>query len=141
MELVPESISFPAAEEQTLRYWTEVDAFLTSGRRHEGLPEFSFYDGPPFATGTPHYGHILAGTIKDTVTRYAHMNGHHVTRRFGYGVRREMEKSEGWKGRVLGDGWRYYSYSVLFFMIDGTLTVFPLNLKLTNFSVSAHANK
>lgn len=45
---------------------------------------FSFYDGPPFATGSPHYGHILAGTIKDIVTRYASQNGHHVPRRFGW---------------------------------------------------------
>ena len=46
--------------------------------------EFTFYDGPPFATGLPHYGHILAGTIKDTVTRYAALTGHHVSRRAGW---------------------------------------------------------
>jgi len=45
---------------------------------------FTFYDGPPFATGLPHYGHILAGAIKDVVTRYAHQTGHHVERRFGW---------------------------------------------------------
>lgn len=45
---------------------------------------FSFFDGPPFATGLPHYGHILAGTIKDVITRYAHMLGFHVERRFGW---------------------------------------------------------
>lgn len=45
---------------------------------------FSFYDGPPFATGLPHYGHILTGAIKDVVTRYAHQTGHHVERRFGW---------------------------------------------------------
>ncbi len=49
-----------------------------------GKPPFTFYDGPPFATGLPHYGHILAGTIKDTVTRYAHQTGHYVERRFGW---------------------------------------------------------
>jgi len=48
------------------------------------LYRFSFYDGPPFATGLPHYGHILAGAIKDVVTRYAHQTGHHVERRFGW---------------------------------------------------------
>jgi isoleucyl-tRNA synthetase len=48
------------------------------------LQEFTFYDGPPFATGLPHYGHILAGTIKDTVTRYAAMNGRYVSRRAGW---------------------------------------------------------
>lgn len=47
-------------------------------------PRYSFYDGPPFATGLPHYGHILAGTIKDVVTRYAHQSGFHVDRRFGW---------------------------------------------------------
>ena len=46
--------------------------------------EYTFYDGPPFATGLPHYGHILAGTIKDVVTRYACMTGHHVNRRAGW---------------------------------------------------------
>ena len=45
---------------------------------------FTFYDGPPFATGRPHHGHVLAGTIKDIVTRYAHQTGHHVERRFGW---------------------------------------------------------
>ena len=45
---------------------------------------YSFYDGPPFATGLPHYGHILAGTIKDVVTRWAHMSGYYVERRFGW---------------------------------------------------------
>lgn len=48
------------------------------------LIRFTFYDGPPFATGLPHYGHILAGTIKDIVTRYAHQSGFHVDRRFGW---------------------------------------------------------
>lgn len=45
---------------------------------------YSFYDGPPFATGLPHYGHILAGTIKDIITRYAYQNGYYVERRFGW---------------------------------------------------------
>lgn len=45
---------------------------------------YNFYDGPPFATGLPHYGHILAGTIKDIVTRFAHQSGFHVDRRFGW---------------------------------------------------------
>jgi len=45
---------------------------------------YTFYDGPPFATGLPHYGHILAGTIKDVVTRWAQQSGFHVERRFGW---------------------------------------------------------
>jgi len=53
-------------------------------RRSEGKKLYTFYDGPPFATGLPHYGHIAAGTIKDVVTRYACMTGHHCTRRFGW---------------------------------------------------------
>jgi len=61
---VPEQISFPKTEESILAYWKKIDAFKTSLKRSEGLPEYSFYDGPPFATGLPHYGHILAGTIK-----------------------------------------------------------------------------
>ncbi len=48
------------------------------------MPKYTFYDGPPFATGLPHYGHIAAGTIKDIMTRYASQTGHHVTRRFGW---------------------------------------------------------
>lgn len=64
--------------------WKDIDAFQTSLKLSEGRPEYTFYDGPPFATGLPHYGHILAGTIKDTVTRYAHQTGHYVSRRFGW---------------------------------------------------------
>ncbi|KAG7557311.1 Aminoacyl-tRNA synthetase class Ia anticodon-binding [Arabidopsis suecica] len=76
--------SFPRQEEDVLSFWNEIDAFKTQLKRTENLPEYIFYDGPPFATGLPHYGHILAGTIKDIVTRYQSMNGHHVTRRFGW---------------------------------------------------------
>ncbi|KAF2603465.1 hypothetical protein F2Q70_00027485 [Brassica cretica] len=76
--------SFPREEENVLSFWTQIDAFKTQLKRTENLPEYIFYDGPPFATGLPHYGHILAGTIKDIVTRYQTMTGHHVTRRFGW---------------------------------------------------------
>ena len=62
----------------------EHDIFKESMRLSEGRPAYTFYDGPPFATGLPHYGHILAGTIKDIVCRYAHQTGHHVPRRFGW---------------------------------------------------------
>ena len=57
-------IHFPTSEQQVLEFWREIDAFKTSQKLSEGKPEFSFYDGPPFATGKPHYGHLLAGTIK-----------------------------------------------------------------------------
>jgi isoleucyl-tRNA synthetase len=66
MEEVAEGkdFSFPKEEEKILRLWTELDAFHEQLKRTEGKPEYIFYDGPPFATGLPHYGHILAGTIK-----------------------------------------------------------------------------
>lgn len=77
-------MNFPKAEEEVLKYWGDIDAFHESLRQSEGRPEFTFYDGPPFATGTPHYGHMLASTIKDVVPRYATMKGFHVERRFGW---------------------------------------------------------
>lgn len=56
--------SFPLQEEAILQLWEETDAFHQQLKLSEGRPDFVFYDGPPFATGLPHYGHILAGTIK-----------------------------------------------------------------------------
>ncbi|KAJ2784576.1 isoleucine--tRNA ligase [Coemansia javaensis] len=76
--------SFPQEEEKVLRFWREIDAFKTSVKLSEGRKPFSFYDGPPFCTGLPHYGHLLAGTIKDIVTRFAHNTGHYVERRAGW---------------------------------------------------------
>ena len=76
--------SFPEEEEKVLAYWDEIDAFHRSLELTKDKPEFSFFDGPPFATGTPHYGHFLSSTIKDIVPRYATMTGHHVERRFGW---------------------------------------------------------
>ncbi|GMN63498.1 hypothetical protein TIFTF001_032571 [Ficus carica] len=76
--------SFPKQEETVLSFWSDIKAFETQLSRSENQPEYIFYDGPPFATGLPHYGHILAGTIKDVVTRFHSMTGHHVTRRFGW---------------------------------------------------------
>uniref|UniRef100_A0A7S0X0A0 isoleucine--tRNA ligase n=1 Tax=Chlamydomonas leiostraca TaxID=1034604 RepID=A0A7S0X0A0_9CHLO len=97
--------SFPKEEEKILELWAKLDAFKEQLRRTEGKPEYIFYDGPPFATGLPHYGHILAGTIKDIVTRYASQTGHHVTRRFGWDchglpVEQETEKMLKLKGRA-----------------------------------------
>jgi isoleucyl-tRNA synthetase len=84
VDLVDSKIDFANDEKKVLSYWDEIDAFQTSLKMSEGKKLFTFYDGPPFATGLPHYGHILAGTIKDVVTRYAHQTGHHVERRFGW---------------------------------------------------------
>ncbi|GAA97385.1 uncharacterized protein L969DRAFT_94442 [Mixia osmundae IAM 14324] len=96
--------SFPAEEEKVLAYWQEIDAFAESLRQSEGKPDFSFYDGPPFATGLPHYGHLLMGTVKDVVTRFAHSNGFHVERRFGWDchglpVEHEIDKKLGITGK------------------------------------------
>ena len=98
------NFSFPKSEEAILEQWKKTDAFKEQLRRSEGRPEYVFYDGPPFATGLPHYGHILAGTIKDIVTRYACSKGYHVTRRFGWDchglpVEYEIDKKLGIKSK------------------------------------------
>jgi len=103
IQQVPESINFPAEEEKILELWKKLDVFKSCLKQSEGKPRFSFYDGPPFATGLPHYGHILAGTIKDVVTRFAHQNGFHVERRFGWDthglpVEYEVDKALGITG-------------------------------------------
>jgi len=95
---------FAKQEEKVIAYWKEIDAFQTSLKISEGRPEFTFYDGPPFATGLPHYGHLLAGTIKDIVTRHAHVSGYHVSRRFGWDthglpVEHEIDKKLGITGK------------------------------------------
>lgn len=61
---MPERPNFPNEEEKVLKYWEEIDAFQKQLKMTEGKPLYTFYDGPPFATGLPHYGHIAAGTIK-----------------------------------------------------------------------------
>ena len=81
---VSNKAQFPQMEEEVLRYWEEADVFKKSLARNEGGERYKFYDGPPFATGLPHYGHLLAGTIKDIVPRYQTMRGKYVERRFGW---------------------------------------------------------
>lgn len=81
---VPEKPNFPEQELEILSFWEEKNAFLASLEMNKGNKKYTFYDGPPFATGLPHHGHIAAGTIKDVVTRYAHQNGFDVERRFGW---------------------------------------------------------
>ncbi len=74
-------------EENILAFWNEHDIFNKSVERPAGAPpkdNYVFYDGPPFATGLPHYGHLLAGTIKDAVPRFWTMNGYRVKRRWGW---------------------------------------------------------
>jgi isoleucyl-tRNA synthetase len=103
MPRVDDTFDFPKEEEQVLKMWTEKDAFRTQLKLSSNRKIFSFYDGPPFATGLPHYGHILAGTIKDTVTRWATQTGHYVERRFGWDchglpVEFEIDQTLGIKG-------------------------------------------
>jgi isoleucyl-tRNA synthetase len=81
---VPTQPSFPALEQDVLTYWQANDTFRASIARRADAPEFVFYDGPPFANGLPHYGHLLTGYVKDVVPRYKTMRGFKVDRRFGW---------------------------------------------------------
>ena len=81
---LPPQPNFAREEEKVLEFWKAIGAFQRQLELSKGKSEYTFYDGPPFATGLPHYGHILAGTIKDTVTRYACQMGHYVERRAGW---------------------------------------------------------
>ena len=90
--------NFPAIEDAVLRYWQEDDTFKASIAQRDagenGENEFVFYDGPPFANGLPHYGHLLTGYVKDVVPRFQTMRGKKVDRRFGWdthGLPAELE--------------------------------------------------
>ncbi len=90
-------------EKKTLKFWQEEGMYEQSIEKRKNQPHFTFYDGPPFATGLPHYGHILAGTIKDVVLRYKTMKGFYAPRRFGWDchglpVENEIEKNFGLSG-------------------------------------------
>uniref|UniRef100_A0A8C5UBL4 isoleucine--tRNA ligase n=1 Tax=Malurus cyaneus samueli TaxID=2593467 RepID=A0A8C5UBL4_9PASS len=103
VQQVPENINFPNEEEKILKLWKDLNCFKECLKQSKNRSRFNFYDGPPFATGLPHYGHILAGTIKDIVTRFAHQSGFHVDRRFGWDchglpVEYEIDKTLGIKG-------------------------------------------
>jgi len=81
-------------EQNVLSYWAEDDTFRESLRNREGAEEYIFYDGPPFANGLPHYGHLLTGYVKDIVPRYKTMRGYKVPRVFGWdthGLPAELE--------------------------------------------------
>lgn len=84
MEQVSPGVNFPENENSVLEFWKERKIFERSLEQTKDNPHYLFYDGPPFATGTPHYGHILVGTLKDIVPRYQTMKGFHVERRFGW---------------------------------------------------------
>ncbi|EEI16911.1 isoleucine--tRNA ligase [Corynebacterium lipophiloflavum] len=88
------SSSFPDMEREVGAYWDEDGTFQASLSNREGCEEYVFNDGPPFANGLPHYGHLLTGYVKDIVPRYRTMTGHHVPRVFGWdchGLPAELE--------------------------------------------------
>lgn len=96
--------NFSKEEERVLDQWDKAKSFDRTLELTQDLPRFAFFDGPPFATGTPHYGHILASTVKDIIPRYATMNGFHVERRFGWDthglpVEHEIDKKLGITGK------------------------------------------
>ncbi|MFF2112808.1 isoleucine--tRNA ligase [Rhodococcus sp. ACS1] len=87
-------VRFPQIEQRVLAGWDEDDTFRASVAQREDAPEFVFYDGPPFANGLPHYGHLLTGYVKDLVPRFQTMRGKKVERRFGWdchGLPAELE--------------------------------------------------
>src|SRR5690606_17616666 len=83
---VPASPDLPAVERRVLDFWANDKTFVASVEAREpganGSNEYVFYDGPPFANGLPHYGHLLTGYVKDVVPRYQTMRGRRVERRF-----------------------------------------------------------
>jgi isoleucyl-tRNA synthetase len=81
---VDPKVSFPKMEEDIVRFWETGRIFQKSISQREGKDEFVFYDGPPFATGLPHFGHFVPGTVKDIIPRYKTMRGYKVERRFGW---------------------------------------------------------
>lgn len=98
------SIDFPKEEEEVLKRWKEIRAFERQVELSKGRKPYTFYDGPPFATGLPHYGHLLASTIKDIIPRYWSMKGYYVERRFGWDthglpIEYEIDKKLGLSGR------------------------------------------
>lgn len=76
--------SLPEMEKEILKYWQENKIFEKTLENRKDAQEYTFYDGPPFATGTPHYGHIVASAMKDVVPRYWTMRGFHVDRKWGW---------------------------------------------------------
>ena len=102
---VPPKVNFAQLEEAIIDFWETNDTFQKSVDRHPVEKSYVFYDGPPFATGLPHYGHIMTSIIKDVVPRFFTMQGRRVERRFGWDchgvpVEFEMEKELGLNGRA-----------------------------------------
>ncbi|MCJ1408789.1 isoleucine--tRNA ligase [Ptychographa xylographoides] len=99
------SIDFPKEEILVLKRWREIGAFERQIELSKGRKPYTFYDGPPFATGLPHHGHLLASTIKDIIPRYWSMKGRYVERRFGWDthglpIEHEIDKKLGVSGKA-----------------------------------------
>jgi len=95
-----ESFSFVQAEHQVLSFWEKENIFQQSLEQSKDNPPYIFYDGPPFATGLPHHGHLVGSTLKDIIPRYYTMKGFYVQRRFGWDchglpIEHEIDKSLG----------------------------------------------
>jgi isoleucyl-tRNA synthetase len=102
---VPQQPHFPSIEEGVLRRWDEEKTFQASIDNRNDAEEFVFYDGPPFANGLPHFGHLLTSYVKDVVPRYQTMKGKKVERRFGWDthglpVEMEAERLLGFSGKA-----------------------------------------
>ena len=94
------TFSFPENEQRVLKFWHENKIFEQSVALNSDKPQYIFYDGPPFATGLPHHGHLLASTLKDIIPRYKTMQGYCVSRRFGWDchglpIEHEIDKQYG----------------------------------------------
>ena len=104
MKPVAENVKLAEVELEVLNFWEENETFAKTLAKTRQQPPFIFYDGPPFATGLPHYGHLLAGTIKDIIPRFWTMRGYYVDRRFGWDchglpVELEIEQNLGLNGK------------------------------------------
>ncbi|MFY7992272.1 MAG: isoleucine--tRNA ligase [Bacteriovoracaceae bacterium] len=95
-----EQFSFVEAEKSVLAFWNKDQIFKKSLEKTASSKPYIFYDGPPFATGLPHHGHLVASTLKDIIPRYFTMKGHYVSRRFGWDchglpIEQEIDKKFG----------------------------------------------
>src|SRR5437763_7387188 len=116
MKPVAENVKLAEVELEVLNFWEENETFAKTLAKTRQQPPFIFYDGPPFATGLPHYGHLLAGTIKDVVPRYKTMQGYYVPRRFGWDchglpVENEIEKSRELTGAVAIEAFGIHAFN------------------------------
>lgn len=84
IKALPKQVNLPAMEEGVLQFWNDTDAFKKSVEMRSADTQYVFYDGPPFATGMPHYGHLLGSTSKDVIPRYWTMKGYRVERVWGW---------------------------------------------------------